>query len=440
MNARLNDLLFYLLLFGLLLALAWLSQRLPWQWDWTRLGNNSLSPASIRLLQQTDGPLQITAYAPRDGRLRDTIQRFIQRYRHYKPDLSLRFVDPARHPDETRRQGIHLSGELLLGYQGRQAHLQQLDEPHLSNAILRLTQSHQPWVAGISGHGERSLLGSANFDLGEFAKTLREQGFTLVEFDLATTPRPPDNTDLLLIASPQQALLPAELTQLARYLERGGNLLLLIDPGNDEIQRPLLDLLGLRQLPGTIVDANARQLGLDNPTMALVPQYPDQPPTAGFKLLSLYPQAAALESKPGNSWRVTPLLRTQERSWNETGRLTGEIQRDPGRGERAGPLTLGYALSRDQAGKAQRVVVVGDGDFLANRFIANAGNRQLGLALVHWLSDGGESLGIPQRQVPDRALHLAPLARGLIGLGWLILLPLLLLIAGGLLSWRRRRA
>jgi hypothetical protein len=40
----------------------------------------------------------------------------------------------------------------------------------------------------------------------------------------------PDNTDVLILASPKVPMLPGEIELLREYLERGGNLLWLADP------------------------------------------------------------------------------------------------------------------------------------------------------------------------------------------------------------------
>ena len=69
---------------------------------------------------------------------------------------------------------------------------------------------------------------------------------------------------LLVIASPLKPLLEGELQQVQHYLQTGNNLLLLIDPDQQETQQPLLDMLGIKHLAGTIVDANVRELGIDN--------------------------------------------------------------------------------------------------------------------------------------------------------------------------------
>lgn len=438
MSPRIHDLLFHLLLLALVVMLAWLSGRYTAQWDWTRHGGNSLNPVSIGILKRVPGPLRVIAYTPENPTLRDRIRRFVDRYRRIKPEISLAFVDPLRNPDTARRQGISLAGEIQLRYGEREARLQQLDEARFSNAILRLAHTTEHWVAGLSGHGERDLLGSANFDLGDFALTLRQQGYQVVGLDLATSPSPPDNTALLIIASPQGPFLEGEIEQLLSYLEQGGNLLLLSDPGLPAAAL-IKRLTGIEQLPGTIVDANVHKLGIDNPAVALVPAYPDHPATRDFKLLSLFPQAAALALPADTAWQIDPLLQTLARSWNETGPLTGEIERDPLAGEEAGPLTIGYALTRERETGEQRLVVIGDGDFLANSFLDNAGNRDLGLALVRWLTGDDRMIGIPTTPADDRELHLSKPAIAVISLGSLILAPLALLSIGLLLGWRRSR-
>jgi hypothetical protein len=439
-GSRLNDLLFHLVMVILLITLAWLSNRYDNQWDWTHQGSNSLNPISIEILQQTPAELSVTAYVGETAKLRDRIERFVARYQHYKPNISLTFVDPLRHPDEARRQGISLSGEIVMRYMQREERIQKVDEEQFTNAILRLSRDHGFWIAGLSGHGERNLMGKANHDLGEFGKSLKQQGYKIAGLDLATTPSPPETTALLVIASPVRSFLSGEIERISDYITGGGNLLLLSDPGNWILEDLMRQLLAIEQLPGTIVDANVKALGIDNPAIALVTEYSNHPATKAFDLLTLFPQSAALSTLEQKEWKITPLLQTLDKSWNETGPLSGEIERDPLAGEEAGPLTIGIALTRQLGDREQRILVIGDGDFLANSYLHNAGNLDLGLSLCRWLVGDDQLIGIPTPHASDQELHLSRLAIGAIGLGSLILLPLLLFLTGAILGWRRNRA
>jgi ABC-type uncharacterized transport system involved in gliding motility auxiliary subunit len=437
--SRLNDLLFHMVMVILLVLLAWLSSRYDTQWDWTRQASNSLNPLSIKILHRTPGRLNVTAYVGETAKLRDRIQRFVARYQRHKPDIELTFIDPLRQPDEVRRQGISLSGEIVLNYEHREERIQKVDEEQFTNAILRLGSDSSYWIAGLTGHGERDLTGKANHDLGEFGKALKQQGFQIAGLDLATTASPPDNTALLVIASPIRTLLPGEIEGISDYVAAGGNLLLLSDPENWILGDLMQQLFAIEQLPGTIVDANVKSLGIDNPAIAVVPEYPNHQATRDFKLLTLFPQAAALNITRQEKWEITSLLQTLNRSWNETGPLSGEIERNPLVGEEAGPLTIGYALSRRLGEKEQRIAVIGDGDFLANSYLSNAGNLDLGLALSRWLVGDNKMIGITAPQAIDLELNLSRLAIGTLGIGSLFVLPLLLLATGAVMAWRRNR-
>ncbi len=91
-----------------------------------------------------------------------------------------------------------------------------------------------------------------------------------------------------------------------------------------------------------------------------------------------------------------------------------------------------------EGGDEQRVVVIGDGDFLSNTYLGNAGNLDLGLNLITWLSHDDAFIDIRARGAPDTALVMGRTTTAVIGLGFLVGLPLLLL-AAGLVIWLRRR-
>jgi len=439
LKRSLHSLVFYLL-FGIVIALSgWLSNHHTVTWDWSAGARNTLSATSQQLLEQLETPLHVTSFAPDYPELRRRIRDIIARYQRYRPDINLSFVNPDSQPDLIRQLGIRVSGELRLEYQGRAENLQTISEESLSNAIQRLLQAKEQWIGVISGHGERRMDGRANHDLGNLGAELKRKGYQFQHLDLATTPNIPNNIQLLVIASPQVDLLTSETGLILNYMESGGNLLWLLDPGPTHGLDNLAQEIGLHILPGTVVDANSSALGLDDPAMALVPKYPDHPATLNFKLVSIFPRAAALQASGAESWRATPLLRTLSRAWNETGPIKGDVERNQEQQEIAGPLDIGIAFTREQGSGQQRLLVVGDGDFLTNAYLGSAGNLDLGLNLVRWLATDDRLLSIPARTTPDRTLELSATVSGIIGLGFLFILPLLFAASGALIWWHRRR-
>ncbi len=441
---RLNSAVLLLLLLALSVALAWISSRFDEPFDWTRNNRHSLSETSIRTLNNIHGPLVITAYAREQRELREAIREYIAVYQRSKPDIELHFRNPDAVPDEVRNLGISINGELVLQYQGRREHVRNADENTFANALLRLSRQEQNWIVFVEGHGERHPFGKANHDLGEWVTRLRTRGYTVQALNTAEVGAIPDNTSVLVLAGPRVPLLPAEMQLLLDYLHNGGNLLWLADPETAGHLAPVAELLSLDIPAGMVIDVAGRLIGLDDPTITMVTSslYGDHPALAGFNYTTLFPGAAALFNLDSGNWSATPLLTSGDHTWLKTEIHNEELQFDE-TGDLRGPLVIGIGLEQktetnNDRPRRQRVIVIGDGDFLSNTFIGNAGNLELGVRIMDWLSNVDDHIDIPPRIAADRHLVMSPITMGIIGIFFLFVLPVLF-AAAGFIIWRQRR-
>lgn len=444
---RLDGWLFALLLVLAVAAIGYLSTRYAHQADWTANGRTSLSAESRAVLARFDGPVEIVSYANPQGDLRQTVAGFLQRYQAVKSDLSLRFVDPQLDPAKMRELGITVDGALILHYKDREQRLDELSERSLTNALERLLRGSDRIVAFVTGDGERRADGQANADLGTFMAQLEARGMRAVPLNFAQVTAVPEHTDLVVLASPSLALPPGAVQALVAYVQNGGNLLWLSEPANDDLGlKPLADALGVRVLPGVLVDGSGTALGLHDPRLIALGDYPPQAITRGFTLTTLFPQASALAKVTQGDWAVAPFLRSGAQSWTEFQPIDNskpsDIRLDADAGELKGPLDFGFALSRLSPSpdkSEQRAVVIGDGDFLSNTFLGNGGNRALGERVFDWLLGDDKLVELPPRGAPDRLLQISQTELNALSFGFLVALPLLLLLIGGLIAWRRRR-
>ena len=225
------------------------------------------------------------------------------------------------------------------------------------------------------------------------------------------------------------------------------NLLWLVEPGAIAGLDPVAEALGIEFLPGTIVDATTQLFGIDNPAFALIPDYPMHPITREMTSLTLYPQASALDVSAPQEWQAEPLLTTLDRAWTEIGPISGTIRFDEDSDERMGPLDIGFVFSRmknkkdsgdGESSAEQRVIVIGDSDFLSNAYLGNGGNVELGLNLFNWLNHDDQFITVTARTASDVNLELGKTAQIIIGFGFLFGMPLLLLGSGVAIWWRRR--
>lgn len=431
----------------LLAALALLGGALAWQyrvqWDLTQNARNTLSKESREVLESIRGPVRVTAYAterdPQLGELRKRIRDFMGRYQQAKSDLTLDFVNPELEPKRARDAGIQVNGEMVVEYEGRTERFSpfNLNEQAFTNLLVRLARARERLVLYLDGHGERKLDGRANHDLGEFGQRLSGTGFKVSSLRLTLAQEVPANTALLVIASPQAELLPGEVDKLLKFIDEGGNMLWLLDPESLRGLEPLAERLGLNLLPGVIVDPAADEMRMPV-TWTLASSYAHHPATGEFGLLTVFPMARPITAGEDTGWRATPLVEVAPRGWVETGSLEGEIRFDPKR-ELRGPVAVALALERTRNDREQRVIVVGSGAFLANAFVGNAANLDLGLRLVNWLAGDEHLVTIQPRATRDAQLQLSRSAAMAITLGGFFLLPLAFLATAVAVWWHRRK-
>jgi len=436
---RFKNTLITLLLLGVFIALANLSSRYSSQSDISNNASNTLSTATLDLLGSLPDPITITAYIKQGVPIRAQIGQLVDRYKRSKANLTLVFIDPDLQPEKTREFNIGPEGIILVEYQEQLEKLNYIDESSLTNALLQLASAQQHWLSFLSGHGERSPSGTANSDLGLFAKALTRRNIKALALNLAQMPAIPDNSALLVISAPTNPLLADEWLIIKRYLDDGGNLLLLTDP-NNLFLASLQDYLGIQTLAGVIVDSDTKLNDINDPRFVVVSHYPAHDISLGFQATSVFPISAALTINPNSHFKAEPLLQSSINSWTETGTISGKIRFDANSQEHQGPLTFAYALTRTTAkNNEQRIVVIGDGDFLSNAYLGHVGNSELGLRLVSWLSHDSHFLTIPAKTAVDKGLVLSKTTVILMGFGFLIALPLLL-ISCGFLFWHQRKS
>lgn len=438
LQLRLASTSFVVLLLAVVGLMMWLSRDYHLQFDWTRNSRNTLSEASRNLLKTLDKPVQVTAFARETEGVRGSISEFVGRYQKYKKDIRLEFVNPDTDPARTRAAGVRLDGELVVEYNGRKENLNQVTEETFTNALARLGRGGERWVVFVTGHGERSPDRQANFDLSTWSAQLAKRGLKTRTLALGGNNAIPQNTSVLVIASPRVKYLAGEVKQIEQYLAHGGNLLWLADPGPLQGLQPVAESLGVEFQRGVVVDPTSQALTGASPEFVVAMRYGSQAAVRGFDLTTLFPEAQGISVRPPKGWEQQTVVDTAPSAWIETGPLTGRIQFNAGQDTR-GPVNIGVALTRKQEGREQRVAVFGDGDFLSNTFIGNGGNLELGMNLINWLSSDDVYINVPVRTAPDLNLSLSHNAQLYMLVGFLLILPLGLLGSGVTIWWRRRK-
>src|SRR5665647_82903 len=301
-----RNLLFAVVLISIATGLGYLATRHHVQRDVTYNTINSLEPDSIEVLKQMDGPVNITVYATeqdaRLGDIRKIIRDFLSLYQRYKPDIDLVFIDPEKETEKARDAQVRFNGEMVIEYAGRSEHLTKINEQIVTGTLLRLAHTRDQTVMYLDGHGEPKLDGIANFDLGSlFGAKLKQSGFHLGSLNLALAQDVPNNVSVLVITQPQVDVMPGEVDKLLRYVDRGGNLLWLVDAGPLHGLERLAEKLDLQFPPGIVIDPAAIEMNAPA-DWSLGADYPPHAITRNFDLTTAFPSARPLLWNENQNW------------------------------------------------------------------------------------------------------------------------------------------
>lgn len=444
---------FVVLFLMLVILLGYLASQYRFAKDITQANRNILTQGSVNVLKQMKEPVNITVFATKDDAsggdsFRKGMIDFVARYQREKKNINLTFVNPSEEPKLAQDAGIKSDGEVIVEYKKRTEHITPpIAEQEMTNLLVRLSRTNQQAVMYLDGHGERNLIGIKNHDIGEFGKQLEAKGFKFANPDLTIAQAVPSNGAMLVIASPQVDVSDVEAKKIKAYLETGGNLLWLLDDDNLRGLKDVAEYLGLQVSPGIAMDMASAQYGADA-RVSFASLYGEHPITTNFMLRTLFPEAHQVTAKgtDENGWKVSNLVEVAPNGWLTSEKLAKDVKPVFNeKKDKRGPINIGVALERIYGKKGQRVVVMGNGNFLSNTFITNGGNLDFGINIVNWLAGDDKLITIQPMPLKDINVTIPDTDTGRI-IAWTVFhgfqyfIPLGVMIAGFYLWWKRRKA
>lgn len=447
---QIQKFVFLLLLLTFVGLLSWGSQKYSKQFDWTAGQRNTLSQSSVSLLQSMNEAVTVNAYIQDDPTLKTAVEEILNRYKREKNNFNFKIVNPDIDLELAQLDKVTRYGQVVIKYQGQSETVSSLSEQTLSSALQRLTYSGERSLVFLEGHGERSFSGTDNTDYNQFTHELAAKKIVSTSHHLLKSALP-GGTDVLVIASPQQVLLDGELIHIKDYIEQGGNLLWMMDPGSNSDKlnglSELAELFKIKFVDGIVVDNNTNlreTLRVYHPAMIPVLDYHPHNITRNIDYNTLFPISRGIIIEDNEQWQSTIIAQSLEQSWSESKDLVGDFAFEANSSDVAGPLPLVVALEREYPGNddtnksSQRIIITGDSDFIANSYLGIGANLTLGTNIIDWLYGDNDLISIDIKNAPDTQLHLTDTEIIIIGFGFFLVLPVGLLFTG-LFIWFRRR-
>jgi ABC-type uncharacterized transport system involved in gliding motility auxiliary subunit len=438
-------------LIGILVLANILAVRNHKRWDLTADQTFSLSPQTVQIIESLKRPVQITGFFGKSNRAQqDDLESRLKEYTSRSNQISYRFIDPDTDPVAARNYNITSYGTLVFESEGRRQQITGTDEQDLTGTLLKVLRDRPATVYFLTGHGERSIDNSDTTGYSSARQALEQDNLRVNTLTLAISNTIPLSDTVLVVADPQQPIPPREEQAIRQYVAGGGRLMVLGNPLAPPPLAGVVQAAGLNWNDDLVIDERS---ALDNPVAPVVVQYPYSDITKNLNgQAAVFPTARTLQQvePPLASVTLMPLLQSSDNSQAATDFKSGQVQLSPN--DKRGPLTFGYsaegpisttaALTDTVAsGPKARIVVIGDADFADNTYLNQPGaqgNDTFFRSAVAWLAAQDELIALPPKPTTDRSMFLDAGQTRFVFYSSTFGLPLLVLIAGVAIWWRRR--
>jgi gliding motility-associatede transport system auxiliary component len=476
-----------LVVLAILSAINYLSTRHSKRWDLTNAQQFTLADQTKKVLTGLTKPVRVIVFAPQEsfGRYHERLDEYASLSRNFQVE----YIDPERKPAVAKPyEPLVAGGTVVFDYAGRPPERVNGDtsEQAMTNALIKVTRGQQNKVYFVQGHNERSADDSDSAGYATVVQFLTATSFGHDNIVLSQVRAIPQDATILVIAGPKSDFFPSEIDLVKGYLARGGKVLCLLDPRDKADAPPLTNLTALLKEWGIGVDddvvinvpsddtvkegqtvdiGSLAALPNTDGTFVLAAKYLPHALTQGLGrvtvVLRMARSISALTDNNTSGHTAQNLFETTASSWGETDikKLTsGQVAREPGKGDKNGPLSLGAAVSApataldagappkpeaagnvaDTPKRETRIAVIGDSDFATNGLLGAGRNADLFLNAVNWLAQQEDLIAIRAKDPEDRRITLTDAQLNWIRLLTIFIVPGFILLAGVQTWWRRR--
>jgi hypothetical protein len=377
-----------------------------------------------RIVRNLDQPIEAALFFPAGSEVREEVGNYLAdlakesgqlKITHYDYDLDV--LKAKEYGVSTNSVVVFVRGtrheQLGLPKELEQARspLKTLDK-EVQQRLLTIIKPPRT-IAFTLGHGERNWERPENdTDKRPGIKQLRDmlgdQTYNTRTINAADglIPEIPKDITVVMVIGPQKPFQPEELASLNQFIDRGGRVLIALDPENGVDMHEVLERLNLTFKPVRLANDQvfARKTHQDvDRTNLVTATYGSHPSVTTLSRLG--PRAPII--LPGAGWIDTKRNRTGEipvdapikAHFATFADKNGNFQQDPGEDRRA------WELGATAIKKDARVFVLADSDCLDDEVIGAAANQLLALDVTHWLMGDENLAGVASSEADVPITH-----------------------------------
>ncbi|MGN1147604.1 MAG: Gldg family protein [Lachnospiraceae bacterium] len=435
----------------------------------------TLTDDTKKFLDTIEDEVTIYVMSSKDGR-DSTVGQTLDRYEEYCKYITVEYVNPAVSPNFASQytQSSVSSGSLIVVSDKRSTVINASDLYESSYSMDYSTYSYNTTVTGYDGEGQitsaldyvlNDSVAKVYFTEGHgeysfstyftsFISALDKANTDYETINLLNYDAVPEDASVLMICGPITDFSEEDVAKVKTFMEAGGTVIAIYGYTNESMSNfdSLLAYMGLSVTEGMVVEANASNY-ISAYQYYLLPNMKNTSFTTdlygNYYVFAPYAQGILIEDEEAEDISYTSFLYTSDDAFARTGyeNDTNLVKTDA---DVAGPFSIGVCAEKtitggdgEEASETTATLVLFSSEQMftdsASQMVSGANQRLLTNTVNKYLEGFTSNISIPVKSYEVSSLVVTGSNALLLGVLTTIILPLLSLIAGFVIWFRRRK-
>jgi len=375
----------------------------------------------------------------------------LDEYSALSSKVKVKYIDPDKDPEVARADGVTSVPVATVTIGDKTEKASDVSEEGITGAFIRDIKNNTRTVCFVTGSGEHQLDDDSRDGLTQLKTLLGKDSYETQSIDLVTQASVPASCTAVVVAGPTHDYEQPEVDALKTFVENGGRAFFMLDPPLQMGPTSVADNTSLTTLLTSWGVTTDRDLVLDlNPIGQIAGLGPQEPLVTSYSAsqpivsdmrgtATAFPITQSLTIASTGKTTVDQLFSSSASSLATTNLSSPRVDvKDPN--NKKGPLVLA-AAGTYQTGKPNsegRFVVIGSSIWASNRFLRFNGNGDLAANAINWLCSDEDLISIRPKPPEERGLTLTQAQLVSVRLVSQFVLPIIVIIAGIVVWWKRR--
>ncbi|MEO8099569.1 MAG: GldG family protein [Acidobacteriota bacterium] len=434
--------LYTIIAIAILGAINFLANRYNKSFDTTSNKRFTLSDQTAKIAKDLKDDLTISFWDRPDSF--NGAKDLLDRYQNLSSKIKVEYNDIDKNKTQAIAAGISKRGDITVKVGNKTEQAKSLTEEEVTGAMVRALKGGDRLVCFTAGYGDNATGDSGAEGYAGVKAYTEKNNYKTQTASLIPVPSIPKECTVLVVGGPKRDYLQPTADAIKGYVEAGGHALIMLDPplkfgsqvDDNNTLTKVLETWGISLHKDVVLDARGEQVGL-GAQYPVAGEYGDHPVVRALKtqgLATVFPLSRSMDAASAGSAETAPLVKTGPSAVSKEDLTKPEVGGSVGP---QGPRTLAMAGTLKDGAKG-RFVVVGTSAWIGNSGLGLGGNRDLYMNMLNWLSSDEDLIAIRPKDPEDRRLNMNARQMTVLFWGSVIGLPVLMMLAGISVWWRRR--